>query len=154
VAARLYRGLDELPHFNPDDDGEVLHDAVAHLRAEIRSADALAFSTPEYAGALPGSFKNLLDWLIGDDQPGSLDTKPVCWFNPSPRGAVNAYESLRTVLTYANAVIVEDACLHIPLTAASLDGTGVVADPDVATRLAEALHILAAYVLRERRLAG
>lgn len=154
VEARLYAGLQELPHFNPDDDGRVLPDPVAQLRADIRAADALVFSTPEYAGSLPGSFKNLLDWLIGDDQPGSLDTKPVCWFNPSSRGAVLAYQSLRVVLTYANAVVVENACVDVPLTAASLDPAGLVSDPDVAPRMSEALAVLAAHVMLERRRAG
>ena len=89
VVTTLYRGLDELPHFNPDDDPE-FHRAVVALRAAIRTADALVFSTPEYAGALPGSFKNLLDWLIGDEREGSIDEKPVSWFNASTRGAAHA----------------------------------------------------------------
>ena len=54
----------------------------------------MLFSTPEYAGALPGSFKNLLDWTVGDDQPGSMNGKPVAWVNVSPRGAEHAHESL------------------------------------------------------------
>lgn len=49
-----------------------LDDVVADLRAEIHRSDAVVVSSPEYAGALPGSFKNLLDWTIGDDQPGSM----------------------------------------------------------------------------------
>jgi NAD(P)H-dependent FMN reductase len=154
VEASLYEGLEELPHFNPDDDGPGLPDPVAQLRRDVRSADALVFSTPEYAGALPGSFKNLLDWLIGDDQAGSLDTKPVCWFNPSSRGAVLAYQSLRVVLRYANAVLVEDACVDVPLTAASLGPAGLVTDPAVARRVSAALGILAAHVVSERRRAG
>src|SRR5689334_9298411 len=77
VTTTLFDGLGDLPHFNPDDDGAPLHPAVAALRGSIRSTDAVLFSTPEYAGALPGSFKNLLDWTIGDDQPGSIYEKPV-----------------------------------------------------------------------------
>ena len=67
----------------------MLHPAVAELRAAVRETDAVLFSTPEYAGALPGSFKNLLDWMIGDDKPGSIYEKPVAWINPSAHGAVN-----------------------------------------------------------------
>src|SRR5262245_24077935 len=93
IDALLYPGLGELPHFNPDDDVEPLDAVVESLRREIRRADALLFSTPEYAGALPGSFKNLLDWTIGDDQPGSIYEKPVAWINTSPRGATSAHES-------------------------------------------------------------
>ena len=99
ATAELYAGLTELPHFNPDDDVEPLHPAVADLRAEIRNADAVLFSTPEYAGALHGSFKNLLDWAVGDHREGSIYRKPVAWINSSPRGAVNAHQSLRQVLT-------------------------------------------------------
>ena len=109
VAATVYDGLATLPHFNPDDDVDPLPPAVAELRAAIRAADALCFSTPEYAGALPGSFKNLLDWTIGDDQPGSIYEKPVAWINASPRGATHAHESLRLVLGYAHAHVIARA---------------------------------------------
>ncbi len=82
----LFGRLGDLPLFNPDDDEEPLDPAVADLRAEIRAADALMVSTPEYAGALPGAFKNLLDWTVGDDRPGSIYEKPVGWINASPAG--------------------------------------------------------------------
>ena len=65
VEPELYDGLTGLPHFNPDDDADPLPPAVADLRARIAAADAVLFCTPEYAGALPGSFKNLLDWTVG-----------------------------------------------------------------------------------------
>src|SRR5689334_15201333 len=64
VDAVFFDSMRELPHFDPDLDGEDLPACVAALRAEVHRADALLFSTPEYAGALPGSFKNVLDWLI------------------------------------------------------------------------------------------
>src|ERR1700694_3235936 len=82
----LYEGLGKLPHFTPDLNGPRLPAEAARLRAGIQAATALVVSTPEYAGALPGSFKNLLDWTIGDDQPGSIYNKPVAWINASPRG--------------------------------------------------------------------
>ena len=115
IVTTFYEGLAGLPHFNPDDDVDPIHPAVTALRTQIRQADALLFSVPEYAGALPGSFKNLLDWTIGDDQRGSIYEKPVAWINASPRGAADAHESLRKVLGYANAAIVEEACVHIPV---------------------------------------
>ena len=129
IEATLYKGLVDLPHFNPDDDRDPIHPAVGALRTRIRRADAVLFSTPEYAGALPGSFKNLLDWTIGDGEVGSIYEKQVAWINASPRGAVNAHASLRTVLGYANAVIVEPACAHIPVTAASVGEGGLISDP-------------------------
>ena len=70
VTAFLYEGVGELPQFNPDDDVIPLPAAVDDLRTQIRRASGVLFSTPEYAGGLPGSFKNLLDWTIGDDHAG------------------------------------------------------------------------------------
>jgi NAD(P)H-dependent FMN reductase len=144
VRTVLYEGLDDLPHFNPDDDVVPLHPAVAALRAAIRAADAVLLSTPEYAGALPGSFKNLLDWSVGDDRIGSIYRKPVAWINTSPRGAENAHESLRKVLGYVGATIVEPACTRVPVTSALVDAEGLIDAPEVADALAAALGTLAA----------
>jgi len=145
IETMLSGHLAVLPPFNPDDEVGPLPAAVADLRDEIHRADALLFSVPEYAGGLPGSFKNLLDWLIGDDQPGSIHRKPVAWINASPRGAVLAHDSLRTVLGYAQATIVEAACAHLPVTAVMLDDTGLIGDPSVSNVLARSLKALAAH---------
>jgi chromate reductase len=135
VETVLYAGLGELPQFNPDDDAGPLQGAVEDLRANIHAADAILFSTPEYAGGLPGSFKNLLDWTIGDDQPNSILAKPVAWINCSPRGATDAIASLRTVLSYAHAAIVEEACADVPLTSNTIGADGFVLDPLIRTTL-------------------
>ena len=103
-------------------------------------------STPEYAGALPGSFKNLLDWTIGDDQPGSIYQKPVAWVNVSAHGAVNAHQSLRTVLGYATAEVIEEACAELSVTHPMVDEDGLIADEHVRSQLAALLETLAAQV--------
>jgi NAD(P)H-dependent FMN reductase len=139
----LYDGLRSLPHFDPDLDREPLDPAVLALRNAIRHADALLISTPEYAGAMPGSFKNVLDWTIGDDQRGSIYEKPVAWINASPRGAKNAHDSLRLVLGYAHADIIENACVEIGVHNADLGSDGLVADPGARERIAFAVTRLA-----------
>jgi NAD(P)H-dependent FMN reductase len=143
VEATLYDGLGALPHFNPDDDVDPLPEEVVALRAAIAASDAVLFSTPEYAGALPGSFLNLLDWTIGG---GEIYEKPVAWINvaTSPTGAVKAYESLRTVLGYAGTRLVEAACAHIPVLHAAVGDDGLVADPDARGRVADILTKLVA----------
>jgi chromate reductase len=148
VEGELYEGVSGLPHFNPDDDRDPLDGAVADLRSRIRTADAVVFSTPEYAGALPGSFKNLLDWTIGDDRPGSIYQKPVAWVNVSAHGAVNAHESLRKVLRYATAEIIEEACTEVSVTHPMVDDDGLIADEYVRIHLAALLETLAAHARR------
>ena len=153
VNAELYGELAALPHFNPDDDPHKgsengpLHPAVLELRQRIRKADALLFSTPEYAGALPGSFKNLLDWTVGG---GEMYGKPVAWLNAAtlaaPTGGADAHASLRKVLGYLGADIAEPACVRIPVERRFIKPDGRIHDPELQKALAEALATLAAYV--------
>lgn len=148
VEAVLYEGMAALPHFNPDDDAEgaPVHPAVADLRAAIHPADALLVSTPEYAGALPGSFKNLLEWTVGD---ASTYRKPIAWVNVSargPGGGANAHDSLRLVLGYVHAEIVEEACAHIPVAHGAVGEDGLIADGEIRARVATVLRALARHV--------
>ena len=149
VTPTLYEGMADLPYFNPDDDreGEPVHAAVADLRAQIAAADAVLLCTPEYAGALPGALKNLLEWTVGD---GGTYRKPIAWINASgpaaPTGGADAHDSLRKVLGYVHADIVEAACTRIPLTRNDVGADGTIANPDVRAKIAETLAALARHV--------
>lgn len=142
--------LAALPAFNPDDDEEPLPPAVATLRREIASADAVVFCTPEYAGALPGSFKNLLDWTVGG---GEMYGKPVAWINASspaaPTGGADAHASLATVLGYVGADVVERACSRISMTRDAIGPDGLVADREMRQAIADVLHTLQEHVQRD-----
>ncbi|MEY9855173.1 NAD(P)H-dependent FMN reductase [Catenulispora sp. GAS73] len=110
-SAVFYEGLGELPHFNPDLDADPLPKAVTELRSAIAEADAVLVCTPEYAGTLPGSFKNLLDWTVGGTE---ICDKPTGWINAAnPGRGEGAVATLRLVLEYTGAAIVEDACVRI-----------------------------------------
>jgi chromate reductase, NAD(P)H dehydrogenase (quinone) len=143
----LYERMADLPHFNPDDDveGAEPHPAVAALRGEIARADAVLICTPEYAGALPGALKNLLEWTIGD---GGTYGKPVAWINVSgpaaPTGGADAHESLRKVLTYSGANIVESACRRIPLTRQMVGDDGTITDAGAREEIGRSLEELGA----------
>ncbi len=149
IATSLYDGMGDLPHFNPDDDalGSPLDPAVSDLRAQLGRSDAALFSTPEYAGALPGSFKNLLDWTVGG---GETYAMPVAWINTAgpaaPAGGANAEESLRKVLGYTGSEIVAGACLRIPVPREAIGADDLLADPAILEPLAGALRTLAAAV--------
>jgi len=71
-----YNGLAELPHFNPDLDGDEqrTNEAVQNWRSVLQSADAVVICTPEYARGVPGSLKNGLDWIVSS---GEFVDKPT-----------------------------------------------------------------------------
>ena len=143
-----YTGIGALPLFNPDDDreGVPVDPRVADMRREMAVADAVLICTPEYAGAMPAAMKNLLEWTIGD---AGTYQKPVAWINAAgaaaPTGAADAHESLRKVLGYAGADIVEPACARIPVDRAQVGEDGAVGDPQVREQIAAAVRALAAH---------
>jgi NAD(P)H-dependent FMN reductase len=135
VTTVLYDGLADLPAFNPDDDGDRLPAAVAGLRRQIADADAVIFCTPEYAGTLPGSFKNLLDWTVGG---GEIYGKPVAWINvAAPGRGKGAEDTLALVLGYVGAVIVDAACRRIQVDRAAIASDGTASDPEFTAQIAE-----------------
>jgi NAD(P)H-dependent FMN reductase len=147
IATETFGGMASLPHFNPDDDFEPLPPAVVELRGAIAAADAVLFCTPEYAGALPGSFKNLLDWTVGG---GEVYGKPVAWINAAglnaPTRGESAHASLRTVLGWIGAKIVEGACVAIPVPRQAVGDDGLIHDPEIVNALQASLGAIAAYV--------
>jgi chromate reductase, NAD(P)H dehydrogenase (quinone) len=127
VRAVLYDGLSLLPAFNPDDDHEPLPSEVVRLRQQIAAADAVLFCTPEYAGNLPGSFKNLLDWTVGG---GEMYGKPAAWINVAPEGRGDAAQAALTgVLGYVGATLIEPACRRIQVDRSAIGRDGLVAAP-------------------------
>ena len=145
IETTLYGGMGDLPHFNPDDDvAETLPPAVRELRAVLAAHDAILFSTPEYAGALPGSFKNLLDWTVGGGETYGM---PVAWVNTAgpaaPSGGGKAEESLRSVLGYTGAEPVEAAVARIPVPRDAVGKDGLIAAAEIRQPLAATLRALA-----------
>ena len=94
--------LGNLPHFTPDDDGGA---PVASLRAAVTRADGVVIATPEYAGGMPGTLKNALDWLVGT---GELYEKHVAVVSaaPSRERGQQARRWVEEVLGYKGAHLV------------------------------------------------
>jgi NAD(P)H-dependent FMN reductase len=106
----FFRGIGDLPHFNPDIDREedVPPPEVAAWSA-LRSADGVVISCPEYAHGLPGSFKNALDWLVSS---GEFMEKPVLLLNAAPAGGQFAQAALAETLRMIGAIILEESRLE------------------------------------------
>lgn len=138
----VYRGLGELPHFNPDVEIGVLPPAVVELRAAVGDADALLVCSPEYAHGVPGSMKNALDWLVGGPE---FVGKPVALVNASPR-SVHAQAQLAETVATMSGVVVEAASVALLLPGRGLDAAGIAADPELAATLGGALAALADHV--------
>lgn len=142
VRVTLMTGLDELPHFNPDLDGEgdVLPAPVSAVRAQIAAADALMICSPEYAHGVPGSLKNALDWLVSGPE---MVHKPVVLLNASPR-STHAQASLAETLRTMSATVVGDRAVELPLAGRRMSAQEMAADAELRVLLGQAIGFLTA----------
>jgi NAD(P)H-dependent FMN reductase len=137
--AVLYDGMRRLPHFDPDDDVDPLPAPVAELRSVVERSNAVVICTPEYAGALPGSFKNALDWLVGCT---ALEAKPTAIVNVSAVHASHAQLSLVTVLQYLMADLGPEPVIELPVERRHVGADGSIDDPTIRSRLDRVLREL------------
>jgi NAD(P)H-dependent FMN reductase len=135
----IYRGLAELPPFNPDLDGDSAPEAVTRFRATLEASDAILISSPEYAHGVPGVVKNALDWVVGS---GELIAKPIALINASAR-ASRAWASLAETLAVMSAHVILEASITVPLDGRALDSNGIVGDDQLSTTLRSAIDALA-----------
>ena len=135
IELSIFRGLGDLPLFNPDLDTGVPPAAVAQFRSQLQESSGVIITSPEYAHGVPGVLKNALDWLVAS---GELYQKPVALFNASLRGNY-AQASLVETLTVMNARIVAEACITMPLNSGNCDALSIAADATVSQALRKAL---------------
>lgn len=139
AAARLAPGgvaiapapsVGDLPHFNPDLDGEGDEPPapVAAFRARLRAADGVLICSPEYIHGVPGALKNALDWVAST---GDLVGKPVALINASAT-ASHAEAALVETLTVLMAAVFP---FRVPLRSNKVTLDAVLADPATAGAL-------------------
>ncbi len=142
VVVEHYDKIGELPHFNPDLEDK-LPARIVDLRTRVNEADGLLVSCPEYARGIPGSFKNMLDWLVGSpDFPG----KPVALLNTSPRASA-AQAALKLVLETMSAMLVPEACVTLQLLGKQTDPVAIANDPISREILRQALQAIVDHIL-------
>src|SRR5690349_13132439 len=138
VTVDIYEDLELLPPFNEDRE-DAPPAEVERLRAELESADAVLFSTPEYNTTIPGQVKHLVDWASRPHGPDSaLWGKPVAVIGASMTdyGAMWAQDHLRKALGIAGARVL-DAELPVPKAANHFDVDGDLTDADIRAQLGD-----------------
>lgn len=141
IEVALYRGLGDLPLFNPDIEATEPAPVVA-LREQIFASDALLIASPEYAHGVTGAIKNALDWMVGNE---SFVNKPVALLNTSSR-ATHAQAALRETVSTMSACVVDGACITIPLLGSGFSEDDIVQHPDIKSALLAVLLSLKAAV--------
>ena len=145
ISVVLYRGLGDLPLFNPDIEASDPF-PVADLRTQIMTADALIIASPEYAHGVTGVMKNALDWMVSCE---AFVRKPIALLNASPR-AVHAQAALRETVTVMSGCIIDEASITVPILGSNLSEDEIILHPGISSSLLAALAALRAAVVSAR----
>jgi chromate reductase len=134
----IYNDLALIPAFDPGLDTDSPPASVAQLRQLLTEADGLIICTPEYAFGVPGSLKNMLDWLVSSS---TLVDKPVALITAS-LGGEHAHASLLLTLGALSANVVKDSTLLIQFIRSKMDSEGNVKDEQTVKNLKRVLDSL------------
>jgi chromate reductase, NAD(P)H dehydrogenase (quinone) len=115
-----------LPLYDGDLEDRGMPDSVDRLAYQVRAADAVVISTPEYNKALSGVLKNALDWLSRVSPGNVWRDKPVAIMSATGgrAGGERAQSSLRLCLTPFRPVLLPGPELLVARAEGEFDESG------------------------------
>lgn len=139
VDITFVEGLDRVPFYNEDVDGDNAPEAARRLREQVAQADRVLVVTPEYNATIPAVINNAIDWLSRPYGQGAIVGKPfgVVGVTPTPYGGKWAHDDARRSAKIAGAQVVEE----VSLSQSTLE-VDPLTDEGVTERLREALATL------------
>lgn len=143
VTVEIAGGLDEVPFYNEDIDGENPPAAAQALREKVAAADRLLLVTPEYNGTIPAVLNNAIDWASRPFKEGAITGKPTAVVGVSlgQYGGTWAHQDTRRSCTIAGANVIED----IDISHGYGFGVDPTEDAEVVAKFVEAVAKLAVY---------
>jgi chromate reductase len=122
--------LAAIPTFNEDVRQRGDPETVAILKQEIRRADAVLFSIPEYNYSMSGVLKNAIDWASRPPNESPLNEKPVALMGASTgiSGTIRAQMHFRQVCTFTNMFPLNRPQVFVAEAAKKFDENGKLID--------------------------
>lgn len=132
-----------IPIFSPAIEGQCQIPVLNELVSEIKSADFVLFSTPEYIHGLPGGLKNLLDWLVGTAVLDNKKTGFIIATSSSGEFALPQLKEILNVMTNQN--VIDEAVLVIPGIKTKFNSDLDLIDEEVKLKLNNVYETLSKY---------
>lgn len=136
----VYNGIGALPQFNPDlDNADDVPTSVIVFRSQIKAADGVLISTPEYAMGVPGALKNAIDWTVSSCE---FSNKPVALITASTSG-LKAHDALLGTLQVIEAKMTGETALVIPFIKTRVNDEGTITDAHTLKQVNALLKVFA-----------
>jgi chromate reductase, NAD(P)H dehydrogenase (quinone) len=140
--------IDDLPMYNQDLENP-LPASVARFKADLETADALLFVTPEHNRSIPAVLKNAIDWGARPYGRNSWAGNPAAITGTSPGaiGSAIAQQHLRQILGNLGALVMGGEA-YITFKAGLIDDAGTITDEGVRRFLQAFVDQFAALLVR------
>jgi chromate reductase len=127
--------------------------AWTRFRDEIRAADAVLITTPEYNRSVPGALKNAIDVGSRPDYPSAWDGLPtgVVSVSPFKLGGFGANHHIRQSLVFLNMPVMQQPEAYIGDAAGMFDETGEAPTAGGGEFLARVINAFAAWAILTQR---
>ncbi|MGB7195519.1 MAG: NAD(P)H-dependent oxidoreductase [Collimonas pratensis] len=121
--------IDDLPHYNQDDDGNQAA-PVKRLKAAVSGAQGLLFVTAEYNRSIPGVLKNAIDQASRPYGQSAWKGKPagILGVSVGAAGTALAQQHLRNILAYLDAPTLGQPEAFIQAKDGLFDGAGNIGE--------------------------
>lgn len=121
--------ISDFPPFNQDREQDPPAN-VAKLKAAIRAADAVIFSSPEYNYSVPGHLKNVIDWASRPYGDSAWEGKPALIMGASSGaiGTARMQYHLRQTMVFLNMFPLNKPEVMIGNAASKFDDSGNLTD--------------------------
>jgi chromate reductase len=139
----------ELPLYSYDYDSDFPPPARAFKDA-LAGMEAFLFVTPEYNRSIPGGLKNAIDWASRPYGKNSFSRKPAAIIGTSPGmiGTALAQSTLRNVLAFCNAPLMNAIEAYIQFKPGLITDDGEVTDPSTEEFLRTYIAEFAGFIAR------
>jgi chromate reductase len=126
----FWKGLSDIPPFNPDEDKEsdTAPGAVLAFRQLLRESDGVIICTPEYAHGVPGALKNAIDWTVSS---ADFSGKPTVLITASTDGKYG-HAALLETLKVIEAKDIEQLQLLIPFVRTKISAGRIIDEKTLA----------------------
>ena len=144
VSIDIYQGLNDLPFYSEELDGDNLHPEARRLREAIAAADGMLLAVPEYNFSLTAMLKNSLDWASRPSGKHVLVAKPTAIVGASSSllGTIRAQLHTREILHALQADVVSRPEVLVAQASLKFNSSGELTDESTRIFLTQLLDSL------------
>lgn len=149
AAVTPFDRLGDIPPYNDDEKQTAIPGAVSALAGEIRAADGLLISTPEYNYGVSGVLKNAIDWISRvPDQP--FRNKPIGVMGAAMGGlgTARAQYDLRRSFIFLEGLVMNRPEIFVGAAHTKFGDDGILTDAPTRDILTDYMTAFAAWVER------